>query len=159
MCRYDRQAVSEICRVGGTAAIASYVAGFETGARVACAAGLRHYESSWQVTGTAGRLAAAAAGARALDLTPDQATHALGIAAAQAAGIREIYGSDTKALQPGKAAMDGVLASMLAREGFTSRDTALEGERGLLGAVSPDPDVSFLTAGMGGLLAHPDERA
>jgi 2-methylcitrate dehydratase PrpD len=142
-------AIGQIRPLSGRAAMASFVAGFETGARVACAAGVTHYESSWQVTGTAGRLAAAAAAARALHLTGDQATCALGIAAAQASGIREIYGSDTKALQPGKAAMDGVLAALLAQQDFTSRDTALEGERGLLRAVSAQPDPAFLTDGLG----------
>jgi 2-methylcitrate dehydratase PrpD len=142
-------ALAQTRPLGGAGAVASLVAGFETGARVACAAGVGHYESSWQVTGTAGRLAAAAAAARALSLDAGQATHALGIAAAQAAGIREIYGSDTKALQPGKAAMDGLLAGLLAQQGFTSRDTALEGERGLLHAVSPSPDPALLTDGLG----------
>ncbi|HEX5494347.1 MAG TPA: MmgE/PrpD family protein [Mycobacteriales bacterium] len=142
-------ALSQVRRLPGAGAVASFVAGFETGARVGCAAGLAHYESSWQVTGTAGHLASAAAGARALGLPGEAATHALGMAAAQASGIREIYGSDTKALQPGKAAMDGVLAALLAEAGFTSRDTALEGERGLLGAISPSPDADLLVDGLG----------
>jgi 2-methylcitrate dehydratase PrpD len=142
-------AISQIRPLAGRDAVASFVAGFEAGARTACAAGVEHYESSWQVTGTAGRLAAAAAASRALRLTGEQATSALGIAAAQASGIREIYGTDTKALQPGKAAMDGVLAALLAEQGFTSGDTALEGERGLLRAVSPRPDPAFLTDGLG----------
>jgi 2-methylcitrate dehydratase PrpD len=141
-------ALSELRPLAGPDAVASLVAGFETGARVGRAAGVGHYESSWQVTGTVGRLAAAAAAARALGLSAEQGTNALGIAAAQAAGIREIYGSDTKALQPGKAAMDGVLAGLLAQGGFTSRDTALEGERGLLGAISPSPDFGLLTEGL-----------
>jgi 2-methylcitrate dehydratase PrpD len=101
------------------------------------------------VSGTAGRLAAAGAAARALDLPGDQAANALGMAAAQAAGIREVYGSDTKALQPGKAALDGVLVGLLAQRGLTSRDTALEGERGLLGAVSRAPDPAQLVDGLG----------
>jgi 2-methylcitrate dehydratase PrpD len=141
-------ALSQIRHISGPTAIASFVAGFETGARVGCAAGIAHYQSSWQVTGTAGHLASAAAGARALSLSSDSATNALGMAAAQASGIREIYGSDTKALQPGKAAMDGVLSALLAEEGFTSRDTALEGPRGLLHAVSSAPDADLLVDGL-----------
>jgi 2-methylcitrate dehydratase PrpD len=142
-------ALGEIRPLSGAAALASYVAGFETGARVGRAAGISHYESSWQVTGTAGHLAGAAAGARALGLSGENAAHALGIAAAQASGIREIYGSDTKALQPAKAAMDGVLGALLAEQGFSSRDTALEGERGLLRVISLDPDTRFLTVDLG----------
>jgi 2-methylcitrate dehydratase PrpD len=135
-------------RVSGWDAITGHVAGFETGARVGIAAGITHFESSWQVSGTAGRLAAAAACARVLELPGDLTTNALGIAAAQASGIREIYGTDTKALQPGKAAMDGVLAGLLAEAGLSSRDTAIEGPRGLLSAISTLPDPTMLTEGL-----------
>jgi len=141
-------AFSQFRSMTGAEALTSYVAGFEVGARVGCAAGLGHYESSWQVTGTAGHLAAAAAGARALRLNGQQTVNALGIAAAQASGIREIYGSDTKALQPAKAALNGVLGALLAEGDFSSRDTALEGERGLLRAISPTPDFEQLTLGL-----------
>lgn len=141
-------AIGQTRPVSGRAALAAYVAGFETGARVACAAGVGHYESGWHVTGTAGHLASAAAAANVLRLSPEAATHALGCAATQAAGVREVYGSDTKALHPGKAAMDGVLSGLLAEQGFTSTDTALEGPRGLLVAVSPDPDPDLLVEGL-----------
>ena len=138
-------------RVTGAKALASYVAGFEVGARVARAAGITHFESAWQVTGTAGHLASAAAAARALGLGGAAAAHALGMAAAQASGIREIYGSDAKALQPGRAAMDGVLTALMAERGMTARDTALEGERGLLSVISrdPQPDILVRLAGRG----------
>jgi 2-methylcitrate dehydratase PrpD len=139
-------ALGESRRVTGRDAIASLVAGFETGARVGIAAGVTHFESSWQVSGTAGRLAAAAAAARAVGLSAELTTNALGIASAQASGIREIYGTDTKAMQPGKAAMDGVLAGLFAEAELTSRDTALEGRRGLLSAISASPEPDLLTA-------------
>jgi 2-methylcitrate dehydratase PrpD len=136
-------AIAEMRELTGADAIAAYTAGFEAGARVARAAGITHFESAWQVTGTAGHLASAAAGARALRLGGSATANALGMAAAQASGIREIYGSDAKALQPGRAAMDGVLNALMAERGMTARDTALEGERGLLSVISkaPAPDV------------------
>ncbi|MEV0068218.1 MmgE/PrpD family protein [Amycolatopsis sp. NPDC050768] len=142
-------AIGQARGLAGPALVAAYVAGFEVGARVACAAGPQHYESGWHVTGTAGHLAAAAAAANALGLSAEATTHALGCAATQAAGVREVYGSDTKAIHPGKAAMDGVLAALLAENGFTSTDTALEGERGLLRAITPRPHPELLTEGLG----------
>ena len=135
-------------RLSGKAAIAAYVAGFETGARAARAAGPGHYQSGWHVTGTIGHLAAVAAASNALGLSPAAATHALGTAATQAAGLREIYGSDTKAIHTGKAAMDGVLSALLAEAGFTSTDTAIEGERGLLAAVTPTSAPELLVEGL-----------
>lgn len=142
-------AMADLRPISGQTAIAGFVAGFEAGARVACAAGREHYESAWQVTGTAGRVAAAAAAARVLSLSADATTNALGIGASQAGGLREIYGTDNKALQPAKAAMDGVLAALLAERGFSSSDKALEGQRGLLRAVSPSPDPEQLVEGLG----------
>ncbi|HEX3786300.1 MAG TPA: MmgE/PrpD family protein [Pseudonocardiaceae bacterium] len=142
-------AIGETRRSSGAAALAAYVAGFETGARVACAAGVRHYESGWHVTGTAGHLAAAGAAANLLGLPGSGAVHALGAAATQAAGIREVYGSDTKALHPAKAALDGVLCGLLAETGFTATETAIEGPMGLLRAVSPEPVPGRLVDGFG----------
>jgi len=142
-------AVGQLRKLSGEQVLAAYVAGFEVGARVARAAGPTHYESAWHVTGTMGHVAAAAAAANALGLSAETATHALGCSATQASGLREVYGSDTKALHPGKAAMDGVLAGLLAEAGFTSTDTAIEGQRGLLRAVSSAPDEAFLVDELG----------
>jgi 2-methylcitrate dehydratase PrpD len=142
-------AIAEMRALTGAQALASYVAGFEVGARVARAAGITHFESGWQVTGTAGRLASAAAGARALGLGGAATANALGMAAAAASGIREIYGSDAKALQPGRAAMDGLLTALMAERGMTARDTAIEGERGLLSVISRAPDPAILVESLG----------
>jgi len=142
-------AIAEMRPLSGAQALASYIAGFEVGARVARAAGITHFESAWQVTGTAGHLASAAAGARALGLSGAATANALGMAAAQASGIREIYGSDAKALQPGRAAMDGVLSALMAERGMTARDTALEGERGLLSVISRAPQPDILVESLG----------
>lgn len=142
-------AIAEMRELSGADALAAYVAGFEVGARVARAAGVSHFESGWQVTGTAGHLAAAAAGARALRLGGAGMSNALGMAAAQASGIREVYGSDAKALQPGRAAMNGVLNALMAEQGMTARDTALEGDRGLLSVISRAPVPDLLVDSLG----------
>jgi 2-methylcitrate dehydratase PrpD len=142
-------AVGQARALSGRDVLTAYLAGFEVGARVARAAGPTHYQSAWHVTGVCGHVAAAAAAASALKLSPGAAAHALGTAATQGAGIREVYGSDTKALHPAKAAMDGLLSALLAEQGFTSTATAVEGERGLLAAVSKAPTPELLTDGLG----------
>jgi 2-methylcitrate dehydratase PrpD len=142
-------AIGQARGLDGPALVSAYIAGFEVGARVACAAGREHYESGWHVTGTVGHVAAAAAAANALRLSPEATTHALGCSATQAAGVREVYGSDSKAMHPGKAAMDGVLAALLAENGFTATDTALEGRHGLLRAIAPNPRPDELVEGFG----------
>ncbi len=141
-------ALSDLSRLSGRRAVESFVAGFETQARVASAAGPAHYEIGWHVTGTAGHVGAAAAAAKVLELPADATVHALGCAATQAAGLKELYGSDCKALHPGKAAMDGVLSGFLADEGFTAVATSLEGRQGLLSVMSTDPEPKLLVDGL-----------
>jgi 2-methylcitrate dehydratase PrpD len=142
-------ALAEQRPVTGSQALAAFIAGFETEARVGCAAGPGHYEVGWHVTGTTGHLGAAAAAAKLLELTPHRAAYALGCAGTQAAGLKEVYGTDCKALHPGKAAMDGLLSGVLADEGFTSSTTIIEGERGFLNVMAPEPSVEPLLAGLG----------
>ncbi|MGH3383596.1 MAG: MmgE/PrpD family protein [Nocardioidaceae bacterium] len=142
-------ALGELTGLSGRKALESFVVGFETGARVASAAGPDHYEIGWHVTGTAGHVAAAAAAAKALGLSVDATTNALGCGATQAAGLKELYGSDGKALHPAKAAMDGVVSGLLAEEGFSAGSTSLEGPRGLLRVMSSSPDDTLLVADLG----------
>ncbi|MFI6347886.1 MmgE/PrpD family protein [Streptomyces sp. NPDC050560] len=142
-------ALGEQYGVTGAAALAAFVAGFETEARVGIAAGPGHYEVGWHVTGTTGHLGAAASGARLLGLAPEQTAYALGCAGTQAAGLKEVYGTDCKALHPGKAAMDGLLSAVLADEGFTSASTIVEGPRGFLAVMAPAPTTAPLTEGLG----------
>ena len=142
-------AIAEIRPLSGADALAAYLAGFEVGARVGRAAGVTHFESGWQVTGTAGHLGAAAAAARALGLSGEATANALGMAASQASGVRANYGTDAKALQPGRAAMNGVLNGLMAECGMTAGAAAIEGQRGLLSVISRDPDPAVLVESLG----------
>ena len=56
------------------------------------------------------------------DSTPGQLAHALGIAGTQAAGLEQSFGTMSKPLHPGKAAMNGLLAALLAARGVHRRD-------------------------------------
>ena len=57
---------------------------------------------------------------------------ALGIAASLASGLKENFGSMTKPFHAGHAARNGVWAAMLAREGLTVSESALDGPQGYL---------------------------
>lgn len=142
-------AAASLRRVDGAAALAAFLAGFETEVRVGLAAGAGHYDAGWHVTGTVGHLGAAAAASRVLGLSTDQVVAALGTAATQAAGMKAVYGSMGKALHPGKAAMDGLLSAALCARGFTSSDTAIEGHRGFLHLFAPDPEPDRALDGLG----------
>jgi 2-methylcitrate dehydratase PrpD len=142
-------ALAEQRPVSGKDALAAFVAGFEVECRVGRAAGDAHYEIGWHVTGTVGHLGAAAAAARVLGLTPSVLSQALGSAGTQSAGLKAVYGSDGKALHAGKAAMDGLLAAIMADEGITSCSDVIEGVRGFLDVMSTDPAPDKLVDGLG----------
>jgi 2-methylcitrate dehydratase PrpD len=109
--------------------IAAYVAGFEAGVRIGQAAP-EHHAGGWHLTGTLGTFAAAAGCGRLMRLTPQQMTHALGIAGTQAAGMQQNRGTMCKSFHAGKAASSGLLAARLAAKGFDSSEEIVEGRRG-----------------------------
>jgi 2-methylcitrate dehydratase PrpD len=123
------------------------------GADIACRIGNAiypaHYDRGWHITGSTGMLGAAAACARLLRLDVEQTTMALGIAASQPTGVREQFGSMTKALHPGAAARVGLMAALLARNGYTASNRAIEAPRGLLQTYSTQWKWDAIVDGLG----------
>ncbi|MBX9758157.1 MAG: MmgE/PrpD family protein [Beijerinckiaceae bacterium] len=115
--------------ISGRDLTVAYAAGFEAGVRAGQAAP-GHHDGGWHLTGTLGSIAAGAACARLLRLDEKQMVHALGIAATQAAGMQQNRGTMCKSFHAGKAAANGVLAALLAEQGFDSSDEIIEGKRG-----------------------------
>ena len=97
----------------------------------------------------AGVFGAAAACGRLLGLSEAQMTWALGLAAAQPVGLREMFGSMTKSFHPGRAAQNGLTAALLAGQGFTADETALEGKDGFAQALARGVKWSEVTEGLG----------
>jgi 2-methylcitrate dehydratase PrpD len=74
---------------------------------------------------------------------------ALGLAATQAAGLREMFGSMAKALHPGRAAQNGYASALLAQQGFTAGVHSLEGPRGFAAVQAAHYDLSKITDRLG----------
>ena len=74
---------------------------------------------------------------------------AFGLAATQAAGLREMFGSMAKSFQPGRAAQNGYTAALLGRADFTAGERALEGPRGFAAVTAAHYDLGKVTAGLG----------
>jgi 2-methylcitrate dehydratase PrpD len=142
-------AVAERYDLSGRALIDAVVLGVD----VACRAGLlvcpEHYDRGWHVTGSAGVLGAAAAVARLLEMDAQTTTMALGLAASQPIGLREQFGSMAKPFHPGAAARAGLTSALLARRGFTSAPTALEGKRGYAQVLSEQQHWDRALSGLG----------
>ncbi len=142
-------ALAEWRAVSGAELLNAFVAGVEVECRVARAVLPAHYEVGWHITGTAGVIGAAAACARLLALDDRRTAWALGIAATQAAGLREMFGSMCKSFHAGRAAQNGLAAALLAERGFTSAPAALEGARGFVQVLSSTPHPEALVADLG----------
>jgi 2-methylcitrate dehydratase PrpD len=124
-------ALGEWRHLSGAQALAAFVAGFEVETRLGRVLGRALADRGWHVTGVLGHFGAAAAAGKLLGLEPVQLAHAFGIAGTQAAGLEQSFGTMSKPLHPGKAAMNGLLAALLAREGFTGATAMLDGPTGL----------------------------
>ena len=128
-------AAGEAAGASGRELLDAYVVGFE----VECALGVvmnpAHYEQGWHCTSTIGTIGAAAAAARVLGLDAETTGRALSIAASEACGLKENFGTMVKPLQGGLAARNGVLAALLARESLTASEDAIDGPQGLLVAM------------------------
>jgi 2-methylcitrate dehydratase PrpD len=133
-------AVGEARGASGEDVAAAIVAGHEVAARVGLAVGNAHYLAGWHSTGTVGMFAAAAAAGSVLALDPESMEIALGLAATQAAGLKVSFGTMAKPLHGGRAAAGGVLAALLAEQGFTGPLSAIEGHQGFASTQTPDFD-------------------
>ena len=152
-------AMAERQHASGRDLIVAISAGYEVGIRIALAVGPSHYHY-WHTTSTCGVFGAAAGAAKLLGLNEDQLAWALGSAGTQAAGLWEflLESAMSKQLHPGKAALNGLLAALLAKEGFTGARRILEGEKGFFRATSRDFDEKKCCDGLGELF-HGDRNS
>jgi 2-methylcitrate dehydratase PrpD len=133
-------ATAQLARRSGRDALDAYIVGFEIEARLGRVMNPRHYQRGWHNTSTLGTIGAAAASARLLGLNAEAAAHAIAIAASEASGLKENFGSMVKPLHAGLAARNGVHAAVLARAGMTASAQALDGPQGFLHAMDAERD-------------------
>ena len=135
--------------ITGKDLIHAFVLGVEAEERIGLSVFPEHYAIGWHITGTAGVFGAAAAVGRLLGLDERQMCWALGTAATQAAGLREMFGTMCKSLHPGRAAQNGLMAALLAAKNFTSSEQAIEAPRGFGHVTSTRFDPKVITEDLG----------
>ena len=136
-------AAAEMSGADGKALIAAIVAGYEVQIRLSLALDpAAHYDRGFHPTATCGAFGAAAAAGRLLGLDPAGHAHAFGIVLSKSAGSMQylVNGAWTKRSHVGHAAMCGLIAATLAREGYQGAADALEGKWGFLHAYAPASD-------------------
>jgi 2-methylcitrate dehydratase PrpD len=143
-------AVAEEVGASGRAMLEAYLVGFEVEAVLGRVMNPRHYQQGWHCTSTLGSVGAAAACARLLRLDAAATANCIALAASQASGLKENFGTMSKPLHAGLAARNGVLAASLARNGFTASERALDGPQGyLLAMASERTDLQEVSASLG----------
>lgn len=141
-------AVAHDLDLGGEAFLRAVLAGYEACCRIGMSVGKKHYRV-WHNTSTCGPFGAAFAAAELIGLDDTKTVWALGNAGTQSSGLWEFLaeGAMSKHLHTARAAESGLLASFLAKEGFTGAENILEGEKGFYAGLCPDPIPEAVTSG------------
>ena len=142
-------ALAEYKPVSGRDFLYALTVGIETECRIGNSVYPAHYDAGWHITGTTGVFGAAAAAGRLLGLTEQQMLWAIGLAAVQPVGLREMFGTMTKSFHPGRAAQNGLTAAFLASKNFNSSEQALEGKAGWANTLSSKRNYAEITDNLG----------
>jgi len=129
--------------------LTAYQIAVEVETKIAEAINPRHYDHGFHSTATMGTIGAAAAAARLIGLDVEQTRRALGIAASQAAGLRENFGTMTKPFHPGRSAESGIVAAEFAALGWTATPIVLEAGRGFFQAAGGGYDEHAISRKLG----------
>ena len=145
-------AVAQEVEASGRDFITAFVASFEVLHRIGDAALETAETVGFHSPGLTGPFGGAIVAGRLLKLNAEQMTNALGIAGSLSSGLLEFAksgGGTVKRLHLGHGAQSGVMAAILARDGFAGPATILEGKFGYLNVFCRDRDTNRLTAGLG----------
>lgn len=142
-------ALAEHRPVSGEDFVHALVLGVEVECRIGNSVYPNHYDTGWHITGTAGVMGAAAACGKLLGLNEQQMVWALGIAATQSSGLREMFGTMCKPFHPGNAAKNGLMSALLAEKNFTSSNRGIEAPRGFAHVLSTKFDPAEIIDGLG----------
>ena len=120
--------------------LAAFSVGVQAGARLGMKGlGEQLTRHGWHATPVLGPIAAALAGALALDLPDVQVAHAMSLAATQAGGLTASFGAMAKPLHAGGAARHAVTAVELAARGCEGSLSILDRPGGLFQTLLQDP--------------------
>ena len=153
-------AMGERVDASGAEMLTALVAGGEIGLRIGAAVPHRFHAHLFHATPTCGTFVAAAAGSKLLGNDVARTANSLGIAASQSAGLLQGMqdGSWIKRLHPGSAVQSGLLAALLAEQGFTGPREIIEGVSGLYRTLlgGEEFDAQAVCAGLGETWLYPD---
>jgi 2-methylcitrate dehydratase PrpD len=142
-------AIAEVEGKSGKDLLVAYHSGVEVECKIAEAISPRHYEDGFHSTGTCGVFGGAAACAKLKGLDAAHTARAFGVAASQASGLRENFGTMMKPFHAGHAAEAGVISADFAAIGWTAAEQILEAGRGFFHAYGGTYDPSAIVDKLG----------
>jgi 2-methylcitrate dehydratase PrpD len=129
-------ALGEKMDASGSDVLTAYIVGIEVESRIGAAIGSSNFRIGWHPTPVLGTMGAVAASANILRLNAGQARTALGIASSLTGGLLQNFGTMTKPLHAGNSARNGVVAALLAQNGFTANENIMAGDFGFCSIFS-----------------------
>lgn len=135
--------------VSGEEFLTAFLGGFEVSCKLSEWMKPDHYLRGHHSSGTVATFGAAMAAGKLLKLDRRQLTHAIGIAASMAAGIRCGFGTMCKPWHVGRAAENGVVAAIMAQRGFEGDPEALDGRWGFAQVLAGGYEKEKLFEGFG----------
>ncbi|RZK38533.1 MAG: MmgE/PrpD family protein [Pedobacter sp.] len=141
-------------KLSGLSLLKGLIIGYEAAIRVARSLQPAMKDRGYHGTGTCGAIGAAIGTAIMLDFTKDQLKTALSAAATSAGGILKVI-KDVSTLKPfnsGKAAQNGLVATLITEAGFMGPHDVLGGALGFLNVMVDKPNLKELSGqGLGRL--------
>ena len=125
-------AMAESERLHGRDVLLAYILGVEVSNKLAQGVKPGFHVRGWHALGVCNTFGAAAACSRLLGFDADRISNALGIAGAEASGMKASMVTMTKSYVAGAAARNGIESALLTRRGFTGPRNVFEGRDGFL---------------------------
>jgi len=142
-------ALGEQLHASGKAAILAHVLGVEIADKLGAGIRPRFQLKGWHPLAVLNTVGAAAAGGKLLGLDAIAIGNALGIAGAEASGMRVAMGTMSKAYGAGRSARDGLVAARLAGLGYTGPRNVIEGRDGFLQTFGEGADGKGILENLG----------
>jgi len=144
-------AIAERDGLSGRELLAALAAGFEVTARVGVSLDYPVFRSrGWHGPGVIGPFGAAAAVGRLQGFDAETMARAYGLAGSQAAGTFAAWGTPTVKFHQCRGALSGLMAALLAQQGFTAtREFLTAPDGGLYSTYSNGGKPELATAGLG----------
>jgi len=139
----------EKVRSSGEAVLEAFMVGFEVACKIGRGVNPQLYNNGWHATSVIGALGAGVTAGKLLGLNAGEMAFALALAASQACGLRENFGTMTKPFHAGRAAESGVISALLVKNGFTASPQILEAKSGFCAAFSGQYDLNRIVDNFG----------